>query len=158
MVKAVIGEILRETHDLWDLEAFQREVRRRKAVERLYRKLYRLALSDRPDRAAIIELALSPEELWHFIYNTSSRAIDGYPIAFGQATSVVDAVRQFLAARHKHATDEFSLSVRSVRRLDTGFRVEGTYRAYSLGHYEFTASLDRAGRVVSYEERSKPDV
>jgi hypothetical protein len=68
-----LGEMMLATHELWDLEAFGREVKRRKVLERLYRKLHRLR------RVEGIELALNPADIFEFIY---SRAADGYPYAW----------------------------------------------------------------------------
>ena len=65
-----LGSVMKATHDLWDLEAFGREVKRRKILERFYRKFYRYRESTGAD------LAFQPKEILDFIY---SRASDGYP-------------------------------------------------------------------------------
>ena len=65
-----LGSIMKATHELWDLEAFGREVKRRKILERLYKKLYRC------ENNSAADLSLSPKEILDFIY---SRAADGYP-------------------------------------------------------------------------------
>lgn len=65
-----LGDIMKTTHDLWDLEAFGREVKRRKILERLYRKLYRYRDDTR------ISMAMEPKEVLDFLYG---RAADGYP-------------------------------------------------------------------------------
>jgi hypothetical protein len=70
--RAALGEILKGTHELWDLEAFGREVKRRKVLEQLYVKLY---LHRQADGA---ELVFGPRDILNFIY---SRAADGYPFA-----------------------------------------------------------------------------
>lgn len=68
--KEALGQIIIATHDVWDLEAFGREVRRRKVLERLYRKLHRYR------NAEGVDFALNPTEIMSFVY---SRAADGYP-------------------------------------------------------------------------------
>ena len=68
--KAQIGDVLKHAHDLWDLEAFSREVKRRKVVEQMYHKLYRLRTVEG------IELALNPRDIADYIYG---RAADGHP-------------------------------------------------------------------------------
>jgi len=65
------GQMLVDTHLLWDLEAFGREVRRRKVLERIYKKFYKV----RNKKGA--DLAFDPEEIMDFIY---SRAADNYPL------------------------------------------------------------------------------
>ncbi|MEM4312277.1 MAG: hypothetical protein QXX95_07805 [Nitrososphaerales archaeon] len=65
------GQMLVDTHLLWDLEAFGREVRRRKVLERIYKKLYR----DKNGKG--VELAFDPKEVIEFVY---SRAADNYPL------------------------------------------------------------------------------
>lgn len=54
---------------MWDLEAFSREVKRRKVVDQMYYKLYRLR-----DIEAI-ELILNPRDVANYIYG---RAADGH--------------------------------------------------------------------------------
>ncbi|GBC74795.1 hypothetical protein HRbin06_00102 [archaeon HR06] len=65
------GQMLVDTHLLWDLEAFGREVRRRKVLERIYKKFYKVR-----NRKGV-DLAFDPEEIMAFIY---SRAADNYPL------------------------------------------------------------------------------
>ena len=54
---------------MWDLEAFSREVKRRKVVDQMYYKLYRLR-----DIEAM-ELVLNPRDVADYIYG---RAADGH--------------------------------------------------------------------------------
>lgn len=68
--KAQLGDFLKHAHDLWDLEAFSREVKRRKVVELMYHKLYRLRGVEG------VELALNPRDIADYIYG---RAADGHP-------------------------------------------------------------------------------
>lgn len=85
MDKGKLGAMLIDTHALWDLEAFGREVRRRKVLERFYKKLYLLKVRESKDATAA-ELAYDPKEVLAFVYG---RAADGHPIYYR------DAVRRF---------------------------------------------------------------
>ena len=66
-----LGQMLVETHTVWDLEAFGREVSRRKVLERIYKKLYHHRHAEGAD------LAWDPSEIMNFVYG---RAADGYPL------------------------------------------------------------------------------
>lgn len=68
--KAQLGKFLKEAHDLWDLEAFSREVKRRKVLEQMYQKLYIFK------EVEGVELVLNPRDIADYIY---SRAADGHP-------------------------------------------------------------------------------
>ncbi len=68
--KAQLGEMLKKAHDLWDLEAFSREVKRRKVLEQMYHKLYKFK------EVEGIEIVLNPRDIADYIY---SRAADAHP-------------------------------------------------------------------------------